>query len=566
VIPERLVELWEDLRWGSRRALGRLDAEGTKSADARRVFRRRRQAAVIVLVLVLYAVFRFVPVPGLPCEVSPAKSCVPTDHAIALVPIDAEAYLHIDLDPGSSQFSTARDLTSRLPHFGEIEQGIFSALGLGPRLDLRSDVAPWIGDEAAFAELGGGTPQPLVLLAVKDRKAAQSFLTKLGPGKPRLVKNGSAPFLAYRNGLAYADLHGFLALGPAPAVRAAIDTGRGRSKALSDSVQASAVRDSLPDQRLADAYFSPPGTQQLLAGSGGLALQLDTFVDFGASDGIAAALFAHHNGLELQLHSALASTKGKANPTFFQAFPDFHPSLAGEFSPDTLLYLDIADPADTVRALLREAKGTAPGLVAAFNRVERQVRRGGVDIEKGVLPALGNEAAIGAVSGPAGPYLTAVFKGVDEDRARVQMANLQAPLVAALAPGRTGQALSFDVKKLGDTVVRSVRISPTLNLAYAIFDGKLVVSTNPAGVRQAVQGGADLGGSDAFKAATSGASGGVSALVFFNLEGLVRRAEPLGLGQIVGGFGADVAKLKALGLTVRSDEDELKTTLFLNIE
>ena len=189
-----------------------------------------------------------------------------------------------------------------------------------------------------------------------------------------------------------------------------------------------------------------------------------------------------------------------------------------------------------------------------------------MDIQKDVLPALGNEAAIGAVSGAAGPYLTVVFKDVNEARARVQMANLQAPLVAALAPGRTGQALSFDVKKLGDTVVRSVRISPTLNLAYAIFDGKLVVSTNPAGVRQAVQGGADLGGSDAFKAATSGASGGVSALVFFNLEGLVRRAEPLGLGQIVGGFGADVAKLKALGLTVRSDEDELKTTLFLNIE
>jgi hypothetical protein len=111
-----------------------------------------------------------------------------------------------------------------------------------------------------------------------------------------------------------------------------------------------------------------------------------------------------------------------------------------------------------------------------------------------------------------------------------------------------------------------VRISPTLNLAYAIFDGKLVVSTNPAGVRQAVQGDADLGGSDTFKAATSDASGGVSALVFFNLEGLVRRAGPLGLGQIVGGFGADVAKLKALGLTVQSDEDDLKTTLFLDIE
>ncbi|MEK6252568.1 MAG: DUF3352 domain-containing protein [Actinomycetota bacterium] len=566
MIPERLVELWEDLRWGSRRALGRLGAEGTRSADTRRVFRRRRQAAVIVLVLALYAIYRFVPVPGLPCEVSPAKTCVPTDHAIALVPIDAEGYLHIDLDPDSSQFSIAKDVASRLPHSGEIEQGIFGALGLGPRLDLRSDVAPWIGDEAAFAELGGGTPQPLVLLAVKDRKGAQRFLAKLGPGMPHLVRNGNAPFLAYRNGLAYADLHGFLALGPAPAVRAAIDTGRGRSKALSDSEQASAVRDSLPDQRLADAYFSAQGTKQLLAGSGGLASQLDTFVDFGGSDGIAAALVAHHNGLELQLDSALAPTKGKANPTFFQAFPDFHPSLAGEFSPDTLLYLEIADPADTVWALLHQAKAAAPGLVGAFARFQRQVRRGGVDIQKSVLPVLGGETAIGAASGRTGPYLTAVFKDVDEHRAREEMAKLQGPLVAALAPAQTGQAPSFGVKKLGDTVVRSVRISPTLNLAYAIFDGKLVVSTNPAGVRQAVQGDADLGGSDTFKAATSDASGGVSALVFFNLEGLVRRAEPLGLGQIVGGFGADVAKLKALGLTVRSDEDDLKTTLFLDIE
>jgi hypothetical protein len=183
-----------------------------------------------------------------------------------------------------------------------------------------------------------------------------------------------------------------------------------------------------------------------------------------------------------------------------------------------------------------------------------------------VLPVLNGEAAVGVASGRAGPYLTIAFKDVDEDRAREEMAKLQAPLVAALKPARTGQAPSFGSKRLGDTVMRRVRLSPALDLAYAIFDGKLVVSTNPAGVRQAVEGGEDLAGSDAFKAATSGASGGVSALVFLNLDGLVRRAEPLGLNQIVGGFGADVAKLNALGLTVKSDDDNLKTTLFLGIE
>ena len=122
------------------------------------------------------------------------------------------------------------------------------------------------------------------------------------------------------------------------------------------------------------------------------------------------------------------------------------------------------------------------------------------------------------------------------------MARLQAPLVAALTPARTGQAPSFESTKIGDTVMHSVRLSPTLDLAYAIFDGKLVVSTNPAGVRQAVEGDESLGGSDAFKAATSGASGGVSALVFLSLEGLVRRSEPLGLDQIVRGFAEDVAR------------------------
>ena len=164
------------------------------------------------------------------------------------------------------------------------------------------------------------------------------------------------------------------------------------------------------------------------------------------------------------------------------------------------------------------------------------------------------------------PYLTVAFRDVDEDRARLEMARLQGPLIAALAPARTGQAPSFEAKKVGDIVMRSVHLSPLLDFAYATFDGKLVVSTNSAGVRQAIEGDEDLGGSDVFKAATSAASSQVSALVFLNLEELLRRAQPLGLDRIVGGFEEDFSKLKALGLTVNSDEDSLKTTLFLDIE
>jgi hypothetical protein len=563
VIRDRLAELREDLGWGLRRTAQRLRRGGPGLSA-----RGRRQVALVVLVLAVYGVFRFVAVPGVPCDASPAKACVATDHAIDLVPAGSYLYLHLNLDRETDQFSQAQDLAGKLPHFDAIAQGSSQALGLPPAVNLRRDVDSWIGDEAAFAQVaaGAGAPRSLTLLAIRDAAGAERLLARLGRGKPHFASYRGTGLRTYRHGLAAAELDGFLALGSVGAVKAAIDTWRGKAESLAGSEPAGAIRDSLPHNRLADVYVSADGIKRLLAGRGGLTSQLDTFTDFGASRGIAAALVAHHDGLELQLDSALDATKVKVTPSFFQAFPSFDPSLAPQFAPDTLLYLGLANPGATVRALLDQASGAAPGIVAAFDRFERQVRRGGVDIEKGVLPVLSGEAAAGVVSASPVPYLSLVFADVDEDRARLQMARLQAPIIAALRPGRTGQAPTFEARKIGDTVMRAVRITPVLYLAYAIFDGKLVVSTNPAGVRQAVEGNEDLGDSDAFRAVTSAASSRVSALVFLNLEGLVRRAEPLGLGRIVRGFGEDVSKLRALGLSVQSVEDTLKTTLFLSIE
>jgi hypothetical protein len=563
VIPQRLAELWEDLAWGARRTLRRLAAPPRSRQAA---IRRRRTVALVGLALILYAVFRFVPVPGLSCEVSPAKTCSTPDHAIELVPANAEAYVHVDLDRGSSQFATAESVAAKLPHSTAIAQGLFSGLGPAPRINFRRDVAPWVGDEAGFAFLGPGQPRPLALLAIADRAGVRRFLARLGNGKPRLVRNGGAAYHVYRNGLAFAEPKGFLAIGPSGAVGSVARLARGGGQSLADSPHARTVRGPLPAQRFADVYFSGAGVKRLLTGRGGLSSQLDTFVNFRASTGIAAALVAHGDGFEMQLYSALDPVKEKLNPSFFAAFPSFDPGLAGEFSAGTLLYLNFPATATTVPALLREVGTVVPGLAGAATRFQSQVRRGGFNVQKDLIPVLTGEAAVGLAPGRAAPYLTAAFNDVDEDRTRVQMAQLQGPLATALSAARAGQAPSFGTADLDGTTLNSVRISQTLDLAYAISGGKLVASTNPAGVAQALQGGDDLAGSDAYKAVTGGASGGVSALVFLNLEGLVRRAEPFGLGQIVGGFGADVAKLKGLGLTVKSDEDSLKTTIFVDIE
>ena len=218
MIPERLTEFWEDLRWWVRRAFDRLG--GADPDDPQRVFRRRRRIAIGLLLIAVLGLLIFVPVPGIPCSVSPAKTCVPSDDAIDLVPADADAYLHFNLDPDSSQYSTAQDVLGRLPHAGQIEQGLFSASGLAPGVDLRADVGGWIGDEAAFATIGK-QERPLALYAIGEPGGAKSFESKLGAGKVRQVGKPASGYRVYGNGLAFANADDFLLVGSAPAVRAA---------------------------------------------------------------------------------------------------------------------------------------------------------------------------------------------------------------------------------------------------------------------------------------------------------------------------------------------------------
>jgi Protein of unknown function (DUF3352) len=410
-----------------------------------------------------------------------------------------------------------------------------------------------------------GAPGPLLVLAVDDPAGARAFLGKLG-GESEARKYRGVEVTSHRPNLSSAERDGFLLLGVPPAVRASIDAVRGGEDSLDDSEGASQVRDELPDNRVADVYVSEDGIGRLLAGRGGLAGQLDTFTDFGASEGIAAGLVAREDGFELELFSALDPEAAKATPSFFSAFPTFEPTLASQFAPDTLALLAVGDPSRTVTQLLDQAQAAFPGIAEAFDRIAADLaREGGVDIEEELLPLLRAEAAVGVVPARPLPYAVAVFDDVDEEKTREAVARLQAPLIAALNPARTGQAPTLSSRRLEDVRIQSVRLQPNLELAYAVFDDRLVVATDSAGVEQAIRGSADLAETDGYRATTRG-SGGVSALVFLNLAGLVTLAEPRGLAEIVSEFREDLALLRALSLTVRSEESSLETEVFLNIE
>src|SRR5215212_4510103 len=77
--------------------------------------RDRWRLGLVTLVLAVLLVVAFVAVPALPCGAPGGDVCPPADDAIALVPDDALAYLHVNVDPGTEQYDNASAIAGARP-------------------------------------------------------------------------------------------------------------------------------------------------------------------------------------------------------------------------------------------------------------------------------------------------------------------------------------------------------------------------------------------------------------------------------------------------------------------
>ncbi|HET6831356.1 MAG TPA: hypothetical protein VFH44_08415, partial [Solirubrobacterales bacterium] len=75
----------------------------------------RHRIAAVAIVAAAAALIWFVLIPGAPCGLPGGDACPPGDDAIALVPADALAYAHLDVDPESEQYAAAADIAGRVP-------------------------------------------------------------------------------------------------------------------------------------------------------------------------------------------------------------------------------------------------------------------------------------------------------------------------------------------------------------------------------------------------------------------------------------------------------------------
>jgi hypothetical protein len=379
-----------------------------------------------------------------------------------------------------------------------------------------------------------------------------------------------------RRGLATAVTNGFLVIGAPGGVKRIIDVATG-GKSLADNPEARAVRDRLPDDRLADAYISVLGAGALLKGEQKPLASLEPFVDQYATTGAAAALVASPDGFEVAVRSNLDPEREKRHPGFFGAFPAFSPKLAAKLSPQTLAYAGFGDPGVAVKSLLAQAGASAPGLAAGLGAITERLRDlGQVDIEKDLLPALGDEGAVAlqqvtgddATGQVSAPFLQFLASGVDEAAAQEALAHLQAPIIGALKGASGEEAPSFREVNVGGQRAQSAQVSPTLELTYAIFDSLLVVSTDSVGVAQVARGEGGLDDVQGFQEATGIGADEPSLLVYLNLRALLSLAELNGLAEspAYATFAPELGRLETLGLSVDSSLDALDTDAKLVID
>ena len=603
---------FEDLRYAIRRRARRgkyalEDASYAVRRTRRQVFSRAggpwsgltlraRYRLVVAIGAIVVAIvgIALIAVPNLPCQAPGGDECPPEDEAIGLVPGDSIAYAHLDTDPGTEQYERATALAERLP---TVTAQLVARLptARGASIDYARDVEPWLGGEAALALVpaGSGNAKPTLLLEVGDEARAGRFVDELVGRDPGTESHDAVEVRIARGGLAVALVGGFVVAGPRQQVVRVIETESG-GHSLADEGPADDALDGLPDLRLAELYVPEDGADELLAPDAPLG-SFEAFVDARATAGAAAALVATGSGLELEIHSVLDPERAESAPGFFAAFPSFEPGLAGELSEDALAYLALGDPQRSIAGLLSQATAEAPAIAESFEDVGERLRdAGNVNVQREVLPLLTSQAAlavepgeVGAgapeAEGPGGagaaqvgpevaptpgvPLVSLIVDDVDTEQAAKTLSGLQAPIAKALDPQGSLRAPVFREEEVEGVTARSLRISPTVDLTYAIVDGKLVISTDRDGVERVASDESSLEDSDRFEAATEGFPDEVSALLYLNVGGLLKLAEAAGLSEDPGYalFAEEFRRLEGLGVAVERGDEDIDTEIRLTI-
>jgi len=491
-------------------------------------------AAVVVVVVLLVA--------GGGSSASP-----PPNAAARLVPAGTLAYVHVSTDRGRGSVAAAEKLAARFPSWKGLRGSLLARLtapgcGAGVK-DLK-------GREAALALVDGVTGiESLVLLDTGED----------GPKTPAAART-CGPTTVRRLGR-------FLAVGTKGTVEsaAALAAGKGRSLATDPAFRRATA--GLPADRAVDGYATADGIRRILAAQGGIVGAAGVLLAQPGLQGTAFGLVAKGSSARITLHSALDPKVKRGT------FSAFAPTLNAEVPAGALAYVGVRGLGRAVQRLLAAtSSGAATGGVGAILESARSALKGaGDDLQARLVELLSGEVAVTLTPALPAPILTVVAKVSDEAAARRTMADLQAPLASLFSPSDdadSGVTPTFTDQEVDGVTVYRARLATGLELDYAVFDGKVVASTNVAGI-QGVHGDAPrLAPSEAYRSVMGdGSSKSTTSLAFLDFSKLLRLGEQTGLddSRAYQRVRRDLEKVRAVGAVSTGDADETTMQLELSI-
>jgi hypothetical protein len=491
----------------------------------------------------------------------------PATGAARLVPADALAYVHVSTDSNREGVQQAMKLLNRFPTLPRVRDTLVRRLTtLGTGVSFAKDVRPWLGKEAALALLNSRTQTAgsLIVVGVADRRKAQAFLQRVG---------GPAGSVGYRgtritnyNNVATAFVGSYLVIAPPASVRTAIDAAAGRVPSLARSRTFRTATGDLPDGRVIDAYASPDGVARVLAPQGGALGAAGALLDQPGLRGTALALTAHSSGAQLAVHSVLARGQASRKP--------FSPKLLGSVPANAMAYIGLTRLDQAAGRLLTAGLaggGAGARITGLLQRAQRDLqRRTGVNLRRDVLPLFQGEVALWLAPALPAPVLTLISATNDENATREAFAKLQIPLAKLLAPPTASAPAipSWQERDLGDGVQAfQLQIGPGIELDYAVFKGKLAVSTSLSGIRAVKEGKKRLVDDGSFQATLGDRPSQVTSLVFLNFSELLALGERTGLSDSRAYLSVrdDLRKVKAVGASATGSGNESTTKVFIQI-
>jgi Protein of unknown function (DUF3352) len=525
---------------------------------------RRRALRLLPLVLVLVAV--------LVAAVLVVRSCTAVDPPDAgsakLVPADALVWVSLSTDNEREPVGDAVDTAERFPGFESARDALLGQLSAaGKRIDFDKEIRPWLGKEAALALLQptGDTASSLVIVDVADRAKAEQFIARAG-SRATLSRWRGVRILQFGTAAAaFVDDH--LVIGRSDAVQLAIDRAKGVGTALeSDAVYQRAL-DGAPDARILTAYASKDGVRRLLAPQGGVLGVAGVLLDNAALEGSALALTPEDPGARLWVHQAL-DKNARTGP----GLESFSPSLVDTVPDKAIAYLGLKGLDRAGRPLLTLLGFAAGGLDQILQRARTDLERtSGVDLDRDLLSLFKGEVALSITPALPAPILTIQAKTSDEEKTREALSRLQAPLIELLTPkdADEGQVPTFDTRDIGDgQKAFVVDVQPGVQLAYAVFDGRLVISTSVEGIRAARDPKKSLADEDAFKAVLDDRpDDDLTSVTFLDLSQLLTLGEQTGLDENPDyqRIRDDLARLRAAGAVTQGGEDDTTAELRFQI-